>query len=133
MIKAQLLLKVPGREPIPVKTSIPCTLKRLTDDKMIGYSNTDEVALVPEANNKRRVVQAWNGWRKDDYEVVWDGTGAKGLTKSKLPTQKGLLMGDYDGGSATRQIMDHMEMMDIDDVVDPTELSKKKKGKVVKG
>lgn len=131
-IVAQLLIKVPGHAAKEVYTSFPVTLYDKATNKMIAYTNTDSTQLIKE-HSKARIVQAWNGWSTDDYEVVWDGAQKKGLTKSNLPDQKGLLMGDYNGGSATKQIMDHMEMLDIDDVVDPTKLSKVKKGKKIKG
>jgi hypothetical protein len=125
--KAQLLLKVPGFPAKEVRTSFPVTLYDKVTDKMIGYTDTNTTAII-ESHSKNRIVQGWNGWRIDNYEVVWDGAQKKGFTKSKLPDQKGLLMGDYSGGSATKQIMEHMEMLDVDDTkVDSTKQSKKKK------
>jgi hypothetical protein len=114
-IKAQLLLKVAGREPIPVVTAVPTTLKAVKDNKMVGYCNTNEVGVIEDKNNKNRIIQAWNGWRTEEYEVIWSGDSPKGLTKSNLPDQKGLLMGDYNGGSATRQIMEHLELLNVDE------------------
>jgi len=125
-VPAQLLVKVAGYPAKEVRTSMPVTLNDAMTGKMIAYSNTNETRLIPEYN-KSRIVQAWNGWRTDNYEVVWDGAQKKGLSSSNLPNQKGLLIGDYAGGSGTKQIMDHMAMSDIDEVVDPTKHSKKKK------
>jgi hypothetical protein len=114
-ISATLQLKVAGRPPIEVYTSFPVTLKRKSDGKMVAYANENECEVIQEYS-KKRIIEAWhNSTQKATYEVVWSGDCAKGLTKSKLPDQKGLLMGDYAGGSATKQIMDHCMMADIDD------------------
>lgn len=114
-INATLQLKVAGRQPIEVYTSLPVTIYRKSDGKMVAYSNQNECEVIQEFS-KKRVLEAWStSTQKAQYEVVWDGAAEKGLTKSKLPNQKGLLMGDYAGGSATKQIMDHVMMADIDD------------------
>ena len=128
-IQAQLLLKVPGYPAKEVRTSFPVTLYDSLTNKMIAYTDTNSTQIIEE-HSKQRVVQAWNGWQIDEYEVVWDGAQKKGFTKSSLPDQKGLLMGDYAGSSATKMIMDHLENADVDeDKVDPQKESKKKKGK----
>ena len=109
-----LYLKVDGQPPKAVSTSIPVTLKDSTG-KMIAISNKDGVELIKESESKRKIITAWNGWSQDEYEVVWDGTNKTGLTKSSLPDQKGLLMGDYASVSATKQIMDHCELMSFEE------------------
>lgn len=127
-IKATLLLKVPGRPPVEVTTAVPTTLRKVSDSKMIGYCDSKETNVIANTTNKQRVVEAWNGWSKDQYEVVWSGASQEGLSKSKLPTQKGMLMPDVEMGSATKQIMEHMQLLDVDETkVDAQENIKKKK------
>jgi hypothetical protein len=101
---------------------------------MVGYSNAVETGVIANVLDKKRIVQAWDGWNMREYDVVWSGDSPRALQGSKLSNQKGLLMPDVDMGSATKQIMDHMMMADVDeDTVDPTKLSKLKKGRKIKG
>lgn len=120
-------LKIAGRPPIEVYTKIPVTLYKKSDNKMVAYSNEQECEVIQE-HSKKRIVEAWsNSTQKAEYEVVWDGTGKYGLSKSKLPNQKGLLMPDADMGSATAQIMQHCMMADIDDDMPDMKKETKKK------
>lgn len=102
------MLKEDGKLPIEVTTNIPVTLYH--KDKIVAIANGNNVEYCKEPETKVKVMKAWSSWHNGyvEYETVWSGSSPKGLTKSNLKNQKGLLMGDYDSSSATQMIMDHI-------------------------